>query len=106
HRRTVSVTDFELDLQLPTRCERDNVLKQTHVIILEPYFTKIVGDFKDEAVAIKIARAQRFEPQLVSVSTQHRAKMLLREIPNFFSGSLHFLSPKSPFFGLFIHLAS
>jgi hypothetical protein len=104
--RAVACAYFKFYLELAAGGERSDVLKQAHIIILEPHFTKIIGDFEDEDIPIEISRAQRFEPKFECVRTQHRAKMLLREIPNFLCGSLHCFFLKSPFFGHFIHLAS
>ena len=63
--------NLKFDLQLLARSDRDNVLKQAHIVVFEPDFAKIIGDFKEEGVVILAGSAQRSEPEIISVRAQH-----------------------------------
>ena len=89
--------DLELHLQLAARREREHVLQQPHVVVLEPDFAEVVGHFQREAVVVEAAGAQRGEPEVVRVGTEHGTKMFLRRTPNLFCGGLHFFSQKADF---------
>ena len=91
---------FKLNLQLPSGRERDHVLQQPHVIVLEPDFTEVISHFQGDAVVFLSTGAQRSEPEIVDVCTQHGTKMFLRGAPDSFCGSLHVFLPKARFSGV------
>jgi len=99
--------DLELDLQLFSGGQRDHVLEQTHVVVFQPDLAKVVGYLQDQTVTFQPGNRQGSKPQIVGVGTEHRAQLILRRLPNFFRGSLHFLFPKARFLGvLFTKLLS
>ena len=88
--RSLVRTNFEPNLQVPAGREADHVLQQSHIILFQPDFAKVVGHFENERAVILTADAQWSEPKVVGISAQHRAKMLLRRSPNFLSRWVHF----------------
>src|SRR5687767_6487281 len=91
---------FEFHLQLAAGHHTQDVLQQTHVVVFQPDFTKVIGHLEHDAVVILTTGAQGSEPKIVSICTEPGTKMFLRGGPKFVGGSLHRFLPKARFSGI------
>src|SRR5882724_6187595 len=80
-----------------------SVLQKADVIVLEPDFAEFIRSLERDVIAVHRARAQRREPHAEGVLAEFGAKLLLRQIPNFFCRKLHVYSVKGLFSKRFIH---
>ena len=96
-----SGADLEFDLELTAGRERDDVLQQAHVIVLQPDLAEIVCHFEQESAAVDGQSVERSKPKIVGVSTQHGTQLFLRRTPNSFCGSLHLSFSQKPVFRAF-----
>ena len=72
-RESVGGDDLEFDVHRFGGGAREHVLKQTHIIILEPDFAKIVGHLEDDRIIFQGMRPERREPKIERVGAQHGA---------------------------------
>ena len=98
--------DFELDLQLAPGGQREHVLQQPHVIVLEPDFAKIVGHFQRDAVVLHAHWRATEQTKDCRCRRSAWNEVVPAPHPKFFLRKLACLFPKKPVFGHFIHLAS
>src|SRR6516164_2061749 len=78
-----SLDDLELDWKLSSGSQCNDVLEQTHVVIFQPDFAKIISYFEQQAIIVLANGPQWGEPKIVRIGAQHRAEVLLCGCPNF-----------------------